>query len=75
MVNARTISMLIMSILAVALLITLLVFWFMDKPLHLKEVENRNNDTQTAIDETELLAKFAQVYRAEAKKLNEQNSK
>ena len=72
MANLRTISMLIMSIIGVALLITLLVFWFTDKPLHLKEVENRNADTQTAIDETELLAKFAQAYRAETKRINEE---
>lgn len=71
MVNARTISMFIMSTLCVSLLIAILVFWYTDKPLHLQEIENRNADTQTAIDETELLARFAQAYRSEAKRLKE----
>ncbi len=71
MVTGRTISCFAMAFVAVALVITILVFWLMDKPFKFGQVEALNTDTRTAIDETAYFAKFTQAFREENKKLEE----
>jgi hypothetical protein len=58
-----------MAFLNVALVITLLVFWLMDKPFHFAKVDALNTDTDTAIKETEYFAQFTRAFKQETEKI------
>ena len=54
-----------MSILAVGIMITILVFKLMDKPLYLETTEALNTDTQNAITDVEYFAAFTRAFKKE----------
>ena len=72
MVNMRTVSCMLMTILAAAVCIGLLVAWLMDKPLHFKKIDALNTDVENAIEDIKVNVALINLAREETRKLEEQ---